>query len=301
MANVDTSIHDRTTGRAATFAAVHSSPALSHGSFVKPTPPSPPATQYLTLYGSWFCPFVQRVWLVLHEKSIPHHYVEINPYKKEKHFLELNPRGLVPTLAIQETSAAPAAVTDQEMARHPRQNGVANPSANLDATAPSFEPQSKPEGKEKVLYESSVVLDYLDQVYNTNLYPFDPYSHARTKLWIDHISSRIVPSFYRFLQHTPQKDYTLDSAREEFVKHIHTFAAELDEEGPWFNGAEMGMADVMLIPWAMRVFLLDHYKGGSGIPEAVKQRNKKGGRSMGKVAQVVPCGAGEGLCEGYIE
>ena len=27
------------------------------------------------------------------------------------------------------------------------------------------------------------------------------------------------------------------------------------------------MVDIILIPWACRIFLLDHYKGGSGIPE----------------------------------
>lgn len=134
-------------------------------------------------------------------------------------------------------------------------------------------------GKEKVLYESSVLLSYLNDIHSLALYPSNPYLRARTHLWIDHISSRIVPSFYRFLQHTPSKGYSLESAREEFVKHMHTFAAELDEQGPWFNGQEMGMADVMLIPWAMRVFLLDHYKGGSGIPN-VGQEAKDGEKEV---------------------
>lgn len=245
MAGVDTSIHHCTTGRAADYAAAHSTPSQSHISSNQ--------FQYLTLYGGWFCPFVQRVWLVLHEKKIPHQYIEINPYKKEKHFLNLNPRGLVPTLAISDTNP--------DILRE-------NDSTNVVNSTTTHKP--KPQEKEKVLYESSVVADYLDQAYPSThpLYPSDAYARARAKLWIDHIASRIVPAFYRFLQHTPDKDYTLASARDEFVKHLRTFSAELRDlgEGPFFSGPEIGMVDIMLIPWACRIFLLDHYKGGSGIP-----------------------------------
>ncbi len=46
----------------------------------------------LVLYGilmspSQFCPFVQRTWICLEEKGLPYQYKEVNPYKKEKHFL----------------------------------------------------------------------------------------------------------------------------------------------------------------------------------------------------------------------
>jgi len=55
-------------------------------------------TQDLKLYSGWFCPFVQRAWLVLEEKKIPYEYIEVNPYHKPASLLSLNPRGLVPTL-----------------------------------------------------------------------------------------------------------------------------------------------------------------------------------------------------------
>lgn len=56
------------------------------------------AEQPLKLYSGWFCPFVQRAWTVLEEKKIPYQYIEVNPYDKPKSLLDLNPRGLVPTL-----------------------------------------------------------------------------------------------------------------------------------------------------------------------------------------------------------
>lgn len=54
--------------------------------------------QELVFYAGWFCPFVQRTWIALEERGIPHQYKEVNPYKKEKHFLDINPKGLVPAI-----------------------------------------------------------------------------------------------------------------------------------------------------------------------------------------------------------
>ncbi|KAF2856185.1 hypothetical protein T440DRAFT_383910 [Plenodomus tracheiphilus IPT5] len=52
----------------------------------------------LKLYGSAFCPFVQRVWISLEHKRLPYQYIEVDPYKKPQSLLDVNPRGLVPAL-----------------------------------------------------------------------------------------------------------------------------------------------------------------------------------------------------------
>ncbi|KAL8800053.1 MAG: hypothetical protein Q9182_005453 [Xanthomendoza sp. 2 TL-2023] len=52
----------------------------------------------LKLYGSCFCPFVQRVWISLQFKGIGYQYIEIDPYKKPESLLAINPRGLIPAL-----------------------------------------------------------------------------------------------------------------------------------------------------------------------------------------------------------
>jgi len=52
----------------------------------------------LQLFGSCFCPFVQRVWIALEAKGIPYQYTEVDPYQKTEAWLSLNPRGLVPAL-----------------------------------------------------------------------------------------------------------------------------------------------------------------------------------------------------------
>ena len=246
---VDRTIYEHTTGAAATTASAH-----------EPEKP-------LKLYAGWFCPFVQRTWITLNEKRIDYQYIEINPYHKDPEFLKLNPRGLVPTLGVE----VPTPVVSE------KENG----------TTTNGTTQRKP--KLKPLYESIVIAEYLDEHYcdparhGPRLLPsgtdtLSAYDRARCRLWIDHINSRIVPSFYRFLQHTPEKTYSVEDARSEFLGHIKTWTREmleLDAEredagvpsGPFFLGETFSLVDVTLAPWALRMFLIEHYKpGGVGIP-----------------------------------
>ncbi|KAG5634548.1 hypothetical protein H0H81_001557 [Sphagnurus paluster] len=48
--------------------------------------------QDLVYYAGW------RGWIALEEKGIKYQYKEVNPYKKEQHFLDINPKGLVPAV-----------------------------------------------------------------------------------------------------------------------------------------------------------------------------------------------------------
>jgi len=76
----DQQIHPVATGNAAKIVAEHQDP------------------QELVFHSGWFCPFVQRTWIALEERGIPYQYKEVNPYKKEPHFLAINPKGLVPAI-----------------------------------------------------------------------------------------------------------------------------------------------------------------------------------------------------------
>jgi glutathione S-transferase len=164
----------------------------------------------------------------LEEKKIPYQYIEVNPYDKPASLLELNPRGLVPTLSC---------------------------------------PQ--PDGSAKPLYESNVVVEYLDEAYpdTRRLLPTDPYTRARNRIWIDFVTSRLLPSFYRFLQCDNLDDVKLEETRREFLGNIKKFTAEMDPKGPFFNGDELGMADLVFAPWAAKFGLYETLKnGGVGIP-----------------------------------
>ncbi|KAK7691770.1 hypothetical protein QCA50_005172 [Cerrena zonata] len=79
----DQRIFPHATGKAAETVAKHQEP------------------QDLIFHAGWFCPYVQRTWIALEERGIPYQYKEVNPYKKEKHFLDINPKGLVPAIEYQ--------------------------------------------------------------------------------------------------------------------------------------------------------------------------------------------------------
>ena len=87
------------------------------------------------------------------------------------------------------------------------------------------------------------------------------------RIWIDWISKKICPAFYRLLQHTPSSAYSLDEARQNLANTIKEWIKEADPEGPYWFGKDLTMIDLILAPWNERWFIIDHYKhGGVGIP-----------------------------------
>ncbi|KAG8799068.1 hypothetical protein FRC19_008328 [Serendipita sp. 401] len=168
----------------------------------------------LVLWASWFCPFVQRVWIALEEKGVPYRYHEVNPYKKEKEFLQVNPLGLVPAIELK--------------------------------------------GK-ATLWESLVLLQYLEDAYpsssNSNvtpLLPEDPIDRAKARIWIDHVSKKIVPAFYTFLQGQTKEEQA--GGREKLLAGLEKLVRAMAplSSGPYFFGPHFSLVDISLIPWVLR-------------------------------------------------
>ena len=167
----------------------------------------------LVLYAGWFCPFVQRTWLALEEKELSYEYREVNPYKKEKEFLEINPLGLVPALVYHGKS----------------------------------------------LYESLVLNEFLEDEFPTSkrLLPKDSFERARIRLWIDHLSKKFVPAFYRIMQAQEE-----NKQKENLAELVDVLRKYLDQvRGPWFSGEEFSLADIAIAPWIVRIYLLEDYRG----------------------------------------
>ena len=123
----------------------------------------------------------------------------------------------------------------------------------------------------KPLYESTVVCEFLEEAYpghGSKLLPLDPYQRAMSRIWTDFVTSRIIPSFHRFLQHQPgQTSSSLDDVRSEFHGHLKQFAEAMDKDGPYFSGKEPALIDFIAAPWAVRLWVFDHFKnGGLALP-----------------------------------
>ncbi|TGJ71849.1 hypothetical protein EYR41_003779 [Orbilia oligospora] len=168
----------------------------------------------LKLYGGCFCPFVQRVWIVLELSGLEYQYIEVDPYKKPKELLDVNPRGLVPALAHGDWGC----------------------------------------------YESTVLMEYVDDISERKLLPEDPKQKAYSRLWADHISRNIVPTFYRYLQ--AQEVEKQAEYGKEFEKQVNTLLEAADPKGPFFAGTKLSFVDVMVAPWILRCpRVLQPYRG----------------------------------------
>ncbi|KXJ91033.1 glutathione transferase omega-1 [Microdochium bolleyi] len=199
------------------------------------------AEQPLKLFAGWFCPFVQRVWITLEEKKIPYQYIEVNPYHKGEQLMRINPRGLVPTLQV---------------------------------------------GPDKSLYESNVLCEYLEDHYpehEPHILPVKKsnssdggdsgddvdYQRARSRIWADYVTSRVIPAFHRYLQYQPGPEQVDKAAAEKELDRLRReYREALLTKGPFFSGADLGLVDIVLAPWAVRTWVLDEFKGGQTVPEA---------------------------------
>ncbi|GAA6000512.1 glutathione S-transferase family protein [Rhodotorula paludigena] len=172
--------------------------------------------QDLVFHAGWFCPFVQRAWIALEEKGVPYQYNEVNPYKKEPHFLKLNPKGLVPAL----------------------------------------------EHHGKALYESLVLLEYLEDAYPSApaLRPRDAHEAGIVRLALQHISNVVVPTFYRYVQaQEPEKQA---EGKQAFVKVLQDTYEQWFVKGDaqWARGNDFGWIEAALVPWVARFPLLEKHR-----------------------------------------
>ncbi len=120
------------------------------------------------------------------------------------------------------------------------------------------------------LYESTVICEFLEDAYPSatpHLLPSDPYNKARTRIWVDFVTSRIIPAFHRFLQHQSTSGTSIDTVRNDFLDKLKQFTEAMDPVGPYFLGSEVGLIDLVLAPWAGRLWVFDQFKGGLDIPK----------------------------------
>jgi glutathione S-transferase len=185
----------------------------------------------LKLFGSCFCPFVQRVWIALEAKGIDYQYVEVDPYKKPPELLEVNPRGLVPAIRHGDWACYESTVLLdylEDLGELWNQTGTGG--ASGQPVVPLFPPISNPQLR------------------------------AHCRLWNDHINRHITPGFYRYLQ---AQDMSKQMEHgEELKTEISRLVDAADPEGPFFLGPELSIVDVQFAPWMLRLSrVLAHYRG----------------------------------------
>lgn len=106
------------------------------------------------------------------------------------------------------------------------------------------------------LYESLLIVDYLDEKYGPSLYPTDALAKAQDRLWIERFAGSVAPAFYRIAYHGANA--VAADAVTVLGDAFEPFEAELKRRGTtFFAGATgAGMLDYMIWPWVERVAAL---------------------------------------------
>ncbi|KAI9058065.1 glutathione transferase omega class [Trametes sanguinea] len=214
------SYHLQCTGEALATARAHSSP------------------ESITLFGSCFCPFVQRVWVTLEHLGIDYMVYEVDPYKKPAELLELSPKGLVPALRLDNYDPPRALNESTVIMDFLEELATSNTKRSSHTTESLFPPLS------------------------------DSYARALVRLQADSVNRSLVPAFYRYLQ--AQDEAKQVEGAKGFVEAIEallTLFQRAEREGYtqyglWHERGSLSYADVMAAPWLFRATnVLKHYRG----------------------------------------
>ncbi|KAK9048485.1 hypothetical protein SSX86_032551 [Deinandra increscens subsp. villosa] len=99
----------------------------------------------------------------------------------------------------------------------------------------------------KPICESSIIVQYIDQVWKDEapLLPSDSYARARARFWVHFIDQKLYQSGKK-LYTTKGEEH--EASRNEFIECLKLLQGELGDK-PYFGGETFGYLDVSLIPF----------------------------------------------------
>ncbi|WP_291735755.1 glutathione S-transferase family protein [Leisingera sp. F5] len=132
------------------------------------------------------------------------------------------------------------------------------------------------EHKERPIYESSVINEYLEEVFpEPALLPEDPYDRAVARFWIDFCNTRFMPAYFNLLKSTPGKKR--DALRAELLEHL-TF---IEDQGlsprpadqPFWLSNGIGLVDFAFYPFFERFADVEVFRNVK-VPDQLTQLRK---------------------------
>lgn len=196
-------------------------------------------TGKLTYYSAWFCPFAHRTTLALAHHGVDYEWIEALGW-------ETRPA---------TGDEAHAADDREEWVYHWKSPDLLK--ANPEGMIPTLEYDGR------VATESIPCLELIDdlakhQGSKKSLVPDDDvWLKAHLRVWADKVNKTCCSEYYNVLVQ-PDDDDRL-SAFQRLVAARDAFAAQL---GPFFaNRSEPSIVDFVLLPYAYRFYVLDHYRG----------------------------------------
>lgn len=115
---------------------------------------------------------------------------------------------------------------------------------------------------EEVLFESAVIMEYLDEITPPPLQPADPLLRAKNRAWSE-FASGLLMTQYRL---------GMAPGEAEFVQLAEVLAADLTRlephiAGPWFNGEAFALVDAAFAPFFVRHRLMASWRALPGLDD----------------------------------
>jgi len=106
---------------------------------------------------------------------------------------------------------------------------------------------------ETVLFESAVIMEYLDEVNPPSLHPADPLRKAHNRAWIEFASGLLACQYNLTMAAADEAAFSTQCSE------LCTRLAQLEQQiaGPLFNGADFALVDAAFAPFFLRLQLLE--------------------------------------------
>lgn len=117
-----------------------------------------------------------------------------------------------------------------------------------------------------VLFESAVIMEYLDEITPPSLQPVDALQKAKNRAWTE-FASGLFGTQYRLGMARDEAEFT----RERDILAADLARLEPHVRGPYFNGGEFALVDAGFAPFFVRNYLMEQWYGLDvlhGLPHA---------------------------------
>lgn len=120
----------------------------------------------------------------------------------------------------------------------------------------------------KPLFESAVISEYLEEVFDPKLHPADALKKARHRSWIEFCSDLLGTQFRMV---TAQDQEGFESNLTQLKQGLQRVAANLPEQAPFFAGEQLALVDTTYAPLFMRMAIVERvFKVDFEMSERVK-------------------------------